>query len=151
MGYTRKLKPEFHEKNGKNSKRIIYQLIKEYGYENSPDLIYIQSFHPGSLQFIKSLKSNIPLIQLIGENDWGDSSTDFDQLKTTIGLKNINEYASGIGIWLKHIDKDNTIVNRAKNLGFWFMPILIARNHQKNNEILRRNGLDGIFTDIPKD
>jgi glycerophosphoryl diester phosphodiesterase len=36
---------------------------------------------------------------LIGENDWQESDTDYDRLKTSEGIGEIAKYADGIGPW----------------------------------------------------
>ena len=40
---------------------------------------------------------------LIGENDWGESDTDYDWLRTQEGMKQVAKYANGIGPWLGHL------------------------------------------------
>lgn len=141
-------KPEFHLRNGINSAPIIMKILKKYKYDNHHEKIFIQSFHPDTL---KNLKTKMPLIQLIGENDWGDSSTNFNRLKTNVGLKEIRTYAHGIGIWLDHIKQDPTLIKRAKSIGlevhaFTHRP---ERTKHSKNYYFRTLGLDGIFSDAP--
>ena len=40
---------------------------------------------------------------LIGENDWGESDTDYDWLRTKEGMGEVASYADGIGPWLGHL------------------------------------------------
>ncbi len=141
-------KPEFHLRNGINSAPIIMQILKNYKYDNHLDKIFIQSFHPDTL---KKLKTKIPLIQLIGENDWGDSSTNFDILKTNDGLREIRTYANGIGIWLGHIKQDPTLIKRAKSMGLQVHAYTHRPERTKHSKdyYFKTLGLHGVFSDVP--
>ena len=141
-------KPEFHLKNGRDSAKIILAIIKKYGYENHKDEIFIQSFDPKTL---RELKTNINLIQLIGENSWGDSSTDNDYLKTNKGLQDISQYAKGIGIWFGHIKNDPSLIKRAKRLGLKVHAYTHRPESSSKNRIdyFTKMSLDGVFTDTP--
>ena len=125
------------------------KVLKKYGYEKNTDKIFIQSFHPATL---KSLKTNISLVQLIGENSWGDSSVDFEKLKTNKGLREIKSYATGIGIWINHMKKDPTLIPRAKKIGL----LVHAYTHRPEKTshsasyYFNKLKLDGVFTDSPK-
>ena len=122
--------------------------LRKYGYDKkTTDSIFVQSFHPPTLQ---QLKTKMPLIQLIGENSWGDSSTDFDFLKTNEGLKFIKSYATGIGIWLGHI-KRSFIGDKGKKIGL-LVHAYTHRPEGSNDDLdyyFNSLQLDGIFSDQP--
>ena len=42
------------------------------------------------------------LIQLIADNTWGESDTDYNALRTPAGLAEVAKVADGIGPWLMH-------------------------------------------------
>ena len=144
-------KPEFHEREGINSKELTINIIKKYNFDKTTSRIFIQSFDPKSLKWVQSKNKYFQLIQLIGENDWGDSSADFNFLKTNQGLDEIATYAAGIGIWFNHIKNDPTIIHRAKNRKlkvhvYTYRPESMSR---KIKDYFKRYQIDGIFTDIP--
>ena len=106
------------------------------------------------------------MVQLIGENSWKESATDFDYLQTREGLKEIADFADGIGPWLPQvieINKNGTsdisdMTGSAQQLGL-FVHAYTLRSDQLPPELggmdsairilLERTGLDGVFTDHP--
>ncbi|MFH0133863.1 glycerophosphodiester phosphodiesterase [Variovorax sp. VaC1] len=94
------------------------------GWNNKAAPIYVQSFEPGSLKYMKSKGLNTRIIQLIdGDSvdlktgavtfavpsdrpyDWtkaGDKRN-FDAMVTPAGLAEIKTYADGIGPWKRYI------------------------------------------------
>ncbi|MEX0799383.1 MAG: glycerophosphodiester phosphodiesterase [Bacteriovoracaceae bacterium] len=90
-------KPEFHLKEGKDITKAVIKIMREYGYEESKNA-FIQSFWPRSLKRLKEeFKTGIPLIQLIADNSWKESSADYSIMLTNEGQKKIAKYAQGIG------------------------------------------------------
>ncbi len=96
--------PEFHESEGQDIVAIVHALLIRFGYDKTPELIYLQSFDPKALKRLKNdFSSPLPLIQLIGKNSWKESSADYDALITEKGLKEVSSYAVGIGPSLDQI------------------------------------------------
>lgn len=98
--------PEFHTREGKNIARIVLKIIRKYGYEKpeNHNQIFIQCFYPPTIKYLKDkLKTKIPLIQLIADNSWKESSYDYDKLMTKKGLADIAPYVAGIGPWIPQI------------------------------------------------
>ena len=158
--------PEFHMTEKKDISNIVFQVLKKYGYESSPitngkPRIYVQCFHAATLKRFKNeFKTKIPLVQLIGENDWGESSTDYTKLKTLEGMKDVATYAVGIGPWMKQLLDEKGVptplVGWAKNLNLT-MHAYTARADQlpeavKNFDMLHQLmfkvvKVDGLFSD----
>mgnify|MGYP001281793483 FL=1 len=64
---------------------------------------------------------------LIGENDWGESDTDYNWLRTQEGMQQVALYADGIGPWLGHL-LDNEAMTQGKiEAAAW-----IAYAHENN-------------------
>lgn len=144
-------KPEFHEKEGINSKQLTINIIKNYGYFSQPNSLYIQSFDPKSLKWVFNQFNTLNLIQLIGENSWKDASADFNFLKTNDGLNEIMKYAQGIGIWFNHLLQDPSIIKRAQERGLK-VHVYTYRTETQNKPMsyyAEKYHLDGIFTDNP--
>ena len=76
-------------------------------------------------EIIESLKNEfktkMPLVQLIADNSWSESSTDYSKMLTPEGLKEIATYAKGIGPWLPQVvnmrGKSSGLVENAKKYG----------------------------------
>jgi glycerophosphoryl diester phosphodiesterase len=112
-------------------------------------------------------KTRLKLAQLIGENRWRLSATDFDYLKTKTGLKEVAGYADGIGPWMNNVVTGTNLVGDLKLTG------IVSTAHQLDLKVhpftLREDRLpdyvetfedlldiffnvvqvDGIFTDFP--
>ena len=142
--------PEFHQKEGKDITKVVIQLIRDYGYEKNPNQIFLQSFHPNTLKRLKNeFETKIPLVQLIGDNSWGDSSTDFEQMRTKTGIKKIKAYAQGVGVWIRHLKKNSNLLNYFKKNELLIHPYTFrpeTADHKTKQIIIKT---DGIFTDAP--
>lgn len=149
-------KPEFHQKEGKDIVRAVIEAVRRHGYEERPTEIYLQSFEPGALKRLKSeFKTQIPLVQLLGENSWKESSADYDAMKTDEGLKAIAEYAKGFGPNLGTLRTNPTLFARAKAAGLVVHPYTHRADQRPlgfTNEayirMIRESGADGIFSDF---
>lgn len=99
--------PEFHQKEGKDIVLRVFKELENYGYNKVDSNSVIQCFYPPSLKRLKyTLKAKMPLVALIGENSWRESSTDYEHYKSELGLQELSEYVDGIGVHFSHlIDK----------------------------------------------
>jgi len=90
--------PEFHLKNGKDITKLTVEVLRHYGYDKTGSNIYIQSFYPPTLKRLRDeFKLKIPLLFLIAENEWGESSIDYNIYKTENGIKSISMIADAVG------------------------------------------------------
>lgn len=151
-------KPEFHEKEGKDITRAVIEAVRRHGYEDEPGRIYLQCFFPGALKRLKTeFRTRIPLVQLLGENAWGESSADYDAMRTDAGLDEIATYARGLGPNLGQLRADGTLVKRARARGLVVHPYT-HRADQRPAGVpnaaliwwIKGTGADGIFTDFPE-
>lgn len=70
----------------------MLKLLHEYGYRGPNANVFVQSFDPNSLKFMRfTLGTRLPLVQLIG------NGPAYDRLVTATGLDDIASYAKGIG------------------------------------------------------
>lgn len=165
--------PFWHEKEGKNITKMVLDLLKSYGYDqkgkSGPTPIYIQCFDTETLKEIRQkYKSEIPLVQLIGEKEWGeDDRADNDFLKTAEGLKSISSFVQGIGPWMPQIVKGKdsqeklqitNLVEEAHKLGLVVHPYTFRKDDlpsyvQNFDELLNiffnEAHVDGVFSDFP--
>jgi glycerophosphoryl diester phosphodiesterase len=120
--------PEFHLKQGKDIAKIVLKVLEEYGYNQPNGNIYLQCFHPPTLKRLKEeLGAKMPLVALLAENSWGESSVDYEFYKSKAGLEEISQYASGIGPWFSQLINPKTmkssgLVEQAHQLGLVVHP-----------------------------
>jgi glycerophosphoryl diester phosphodiesterase len=145
--------PEFHQREGKDITSLVITKLREWGYEEKPSQIFLQSFSPESLMRLKTeFKTQIPLIQLIGENSWNESSADYDVMRTTEGLKKIKQYAVGVGPWLSSLKPE--LIADFKQAGLQIHPYTHRDDRRPDGmssdeyiQSLLKLGVDGLFTD----
>lgn len=97
---------EFHTAHGFNFPEILLDVLYSYGYRDKHANIYVQAFHPAPLEMMRfELKTELPLVQLIGGDTWWNKSYDFSyaQMQTPEGLDTIAQYADGIGPWIPYL------------------------------------------------
>lgn len=142
--------PEFHLNEKKDITKIVFNTLKKYGYEKKPKEIFIQSFFPNTLKRLKyEFNTNIPLIQLIADESWGESTTKYNQMMTLEGLKKVSIYADGVGVWLTHLNRKKSLFSMIKKSKL----IVHGYTHRPETVTNLRKGLikrlDGIFSDAP--
>ena len=144
-------------------------MLNQTGYWNLPEQVFLQCFDDQTLRQLRErLRVPLPMIQLIGENSWGeDSEVDYDYLRTPEGLSYIASYAQGIGPFLPHIYLGkkasgsahlSELVDSAHARGLQVHPYTFRRDELPENvenfeELLdifiHQAGIDGLFTDFP--
>lgn len=122
--YPETKNPTYHRDLGLPLEDKLIDMIKAAGWNSKDAPIYVQSFEPGSLKYMKSKGLNTKLIQLIDADDvdlatgqltfaapydrpydWfkaGDTRL-FSAMVTPAGLAEIKTYADGIGPWKPYI------------------------------------------------
>lgn len=96
--------PAFHAAAGKDPGRALLALLARYGYAGPDARVFVQCFDPAELKRLRfELKTDLPLVQLLGDNAWGESTADYAAMLTPAGLADIATYAQGIGPHLGQI------------------------------------------------
>jgi glycerophosphoryl diester phosphodiesterase len=159
--------PEFHRVNGMQITEVVIDVLHRYGYRTENDPAYLQCFDAMTLQKIRETQlTDLRLVQLIGENRWWPGSrTDYEFLKTAEGLKEIAQYAMGIGPWYRQIylglGSDNefefsTLVRDAHQAGLEVHPYTLRADQfppefEAFDDLLAAllidQNVDGVFTD----
>jgi glycerophosphoryl diester phosphodiesterase len=157
--------PEFHKKEGKDITKVVFNLMSEYGYNKKKSNSYIQCFFPPTLKRLKKeFKARMPLIFLIAENSWNESSVDYDYYRTEKGIKEISQYANGIGPYLKHLIKNtNGKISKSKLVQYAHsnnllvhpythrsdsLPKQFSTNKKLFEFIYKEVRVDGVFSDF---
>ena len=161
--------PNWHRSQGHDLVAAVMAVLKEKGYDKRPEQVFLQCFDDSTLRYLRhEFKTQLPLIQLIGENDWSeDSAVDYDYLRTPEGLADIASYADGIGPWIQQIylgrDKAgkarlSELVSHAQARGLLVHPYTFRSDQLPEGiddfdtllEIfIEQAGVDGLFTDFP--
>ena len=102
------------------------------------------------------------LVQLIGDNSWGESTTDYDYLHTPEGLAEVAKYAQGIGPWMSQLydlknNRPTALVSDAKAAGLAIHPYThrvdslppSISSEQLLMLLFKQLQVDGVFTDFP--
>lgn len=165
--YTEIKAPAWHRAQGKDITRIVLQELKDAGLELRTDPVWVQCFDPKELARIRTeFESDLKLVQLIGDNRWGDADVDFDQLRTPQGLAGIKEYADAVGVWVPHVVQwptpggkpvFSTLVRDAHAIGLKVHVYTLRRDQLPQgapdfatvHAALLEAGVDGLFTDFP--
>ena len=160
--------PEFHRDEGKDIASAVLDTLKEYGYEEKTDNVFLQCFDPFELQRIHDelmpkRKMDVRLVQLIGESEEFGSMLDAD------GMQQLASFADGIGpsMYLLVFEdstrsnvKPSGLVGLAHAAGLLVHPYTFRRERDQIppfaedfEDLLRiyidELGVDGVFTDFP--
>lgn len=122
--------PEFHLKAKKDIAKIVLSILDRYGYNSEEANIYVQCFYPPTLRRLRNkLGAKMPLIALIAENSWNETSFDYEKFKDEESLTEISKYIDGIGPYIPQLytKKNNEIspsalVMNAKKLNLKIHP-----------------------------
>ena len=165
--YTEIKAPAWHRAQGKDISRIVLDALKDAGLQLRTDPVWVQCYDPDELKRIRNeFESDLKLVQLIGDNRWGDANVDFDQLRTPQGLAAIKEYADAIGVWTPHVVQwptrgaeptFTTLVRDARAAGLKVHVYTLRRDQLPTNApdfatvhaALLQAGVDGVITDFP--
>jgi len=117
--YPELKRPAWHRREGVDGARLLLAALARHGYEGPDDPVFLQCFDARELRRIREdLGCRLRLVQLIGDNSWGESDTNYDELLTPAGLRRIAEYADGVGPWLKQLYALEAIDGEPVSSGF---------------------------------
>ncbi len=160
--------PAFHLAEGKDLGRAVLATLKQYGYSNKSDKVFVQTFEFDELkrmhdELMPALGIELKLVALLSggeENEWMGSAE---------GMREIAMYADGIGPEKSMIvDRDSVrgalkisdLVQLAHDNGMQVHPYTFrldpghvpayAQSFEQMLEIFYfEAGVDGVFTDFP--
>lgn len=160
--------PAWHHAEGVDVAALLLDLLAGYGYEDREDRVYVQCFDARELRRIREqLGCRLKLVQLIGENSWAESDTDYDKLKTAGGLRQVASTVDCVGPWLTQLYSlaeidghpvSTGFVKAAHDAGLTVHPYTFRADglppgFDSYGELVRwfwqELGIDGLFTDFP--
>jgi len=161
-------RPAWHKKEGFDISTVFLATLGQYGYASYSDPVYVQCFDATELVRIRrDLDCEMKLIQLIGENAWGESTTNYDALRSNRGLQRLAKTVDGIGPWVNRLYRvrkrvgriqDSGLVSRAHAAGLAVHPYTFRQDDlppgfKSFRELLEfvfdKLCVDGVFTDFP--
>lgn len=157
--------PEFHMKEGKDIAKIVFNILENYGYNHPQANIYVQCFYPPTLKRLRDeFKAKMPLVALIAENSWKESSIDYNLLQTRKSIKELSTYVNGIGPYLGQLVKfknskleKTALVDYAHEFNLEVhpythrkdaLPKFFSNDEEFFDFIYEESGVDGIFSDF---
>lgn len=165
--YTEVKSPAWQRAQGHDPSPRVLEVLAQHGYASGDAPAFVQCFDARELVRIRvELGSPLKLIQLIGENAWGESDTDYDRLRTPQGLREIARHADGIGPWIAHVaqwpahggaPEHSTLVADAHAAGLAVHPYTLRIDqlppHAPDADAVHHAlfavaGCDGVFTDF---
>ena len=161
-------RPAWHRANGVDLSAKVLEMLDNFGYRNPSDPVFVQCFDAGEVERLrKDLDCKLRLIQLIGNNDWHESDTDYDELRTEEGIAQVAKTADGIGPGLWHLYALAEIDGQPLSTGL----VSLAHSHDlvvhpytfRNDQLppgfetfeaavhwfVDTLAIDGLFTDFP--
>ena len=148
--------PAWHREQGVDISQLVMAVLRKHQLDDADKAIYVQCFDFAETQRLRNdLEVKVKLIQLIGENDWQESPTDYDFLKTPLGLEAIAKIAQGIGPWIPQlIDlktmQPSALVEQAHLSGLQVHPYTFRKDALPDN-INQKQTLNMLFNDLQVD
>ena len=140
--------PKWHKTQGADISKIVFDILRKHDLDDADKAIYVQCFDFDETRRLRNeLGAKVKLVQLIGENDWGESDSDYRYLQTPEGLNEINKVAQGISSWIPQL-VNKTLSSDARKAGLLIHAYTVRKNEMKLLDILFKQ-VDGVFTDFP--
>lgn len=90
--------PGWHRREGRDPGTALLGILARYGYTKATDPVFVQCFDPAELKRLRfELKTELRLVQLLGDNDDEDAAADYVAMRTPERLREVANYAQGIG------------------------------------------------------
>jgi glycerophosphoryl diester phosphodiesterase len=160
--YSEIKSPAWHKEQGVDISQLVLAVLRKHGLDDGDKAIYVQCFDFAETQRLRNeLNAKVKLIQLIAENDWLESPTDYNVLKTPAGLAAIAKVAQGIGPWIPQLIDLKTmrptgLAKQAHIAGLQVHPFTFRKDALPENVseeqvlqmLFKGVKIDGLFTDF---
>ena len=160
-------RPAWHKEEGVDIAPLLLNVLAEKGYEAS-DPVFVQCFDAAEVKRLRhELECPYPLVQLIGDNAWRESDTDYTAMRTKEGIREVARNADAIGPHMSHLveleEVDGVPVvgdlpDFAKEAGLLVHPYTFRADDVPPGFVnfddlvtffVRDVAVDGLFTDFP--
>lgn len=117
-------RPAWHHAEGVDSAALVLEVLAGFGYRDRDDAVFLQCFDAQELRRVRTaLGCRLRLVQLLADNSWGESATDYEYLQSAAGLAEVARYADGCGPWVRQLYSLEPIGGEPVSTGF------VARAH----------------------
>ncbi|MEL7537680.1 MAG: glycerophosphodiester phosphodiesterase [Pseudomonadota bacterium] len=162
--YPELKRPAWHREQGVDIGKLLFGKLTEFGYRRRDDPVYVQCFDFAELErWRHDFDSELKLVQLIGDNAWQESPTDFDWALSEPGLAEIGKIADALGPWIPTLIDPKTSrpaawVDSAHRRGLALHPFTVRaddlivgfdRLRALLEWLVFDARVDGFFTDFP--
>lgn len=161
-------RPAWHHAEGVDVSAGVLQTLADFGYTRADDPVFVQCFDAAEVTRIRhDLGCRLRLVQLIGDNAWGESDTNYDELRTAESLESLSRSVDAIGPWLRQLytidpgsgrPVSTGLVETAHEAGLLVHPYTFRSDDIPDGfrcfeDMVRffveELGIDGLFTDFP--
>ena len=161
-------RPAWHREQGIDLGAAMLAVLAAHGYEAPGDPVFVQCFDASEVRRLREdLGCRLRLVQLVGDNSWGESDTDYDALCTDQGLAALARTADAIGPWVNRLyepgedggpPRSSGLTEAAHRAGLLVHPYTfraddLAPGFRNFTDMVRYFcddlGVDGLFTDFP--
>jgi glycerophosphoryl diester phosphodiesterase len=161
-------RPAWHQEQGIDLGAAMLAVLAEHGYEAPGDPVFVQCFDASEVRRLREdLGCGLRLVQLVGDNSWGEADTDYDALCTDQGLAALARTADAIGPWVNRLfepgedggpPRSSGLTEAAHRAGLLVHPYTfraddLAPGFRNFTDMVRYFcddlGVDGLFTDFP--
>lgn len=160
--------PAWHRQEGVDITRLALDALRLAGYTDPSHPVYLQCFDDAELRRIRhELGCRLKLVQLIGEDDWGEAPTRFAGLRKAEGLQELARTVDAVGPWVNQLYsaspcggsvRATDLVATAHEYGLAVHPYTFRRDAVPHGFdsferlvqfCVRDLAVDGLFTDFP--
>ncbi|QJE96817.1 glycerophosphodiester phosphodiesterase [Luteolibacter luteus] len=166
--FTEIKQPTFHAKEGRDIARIVYDLLRRYGYGQEGDKgCWIQCFEQSTLRRFREefgWKGQLMMILTVGKP--GADGSDYDQLSTPAGLQSLAGFvnavfpnSSRVVSWDKSGEvRASSFTSDAHAAGLWICSGVVNRDALPENcpsvealhaALFETAGVDAVCSDFP--
>ena len=96
--------PAWHRQEGVDVAALMLQTLARYQLKSAADPVILQCFDSAECRRLRDeFGTGLRIIQLIGDDAWGESDSDYAAMLTADGLADVARYADGIGPSLQQL------------------------------------------------
>ncbi|MEM8982437.1 MAG: glycerophosphodiester phosphodiesterase [Pseudomonadota bacterium] len=164
--YPEVKRPQWHHAEGVDVSRLLFEQLQQRNLKRRSDPVFVQCFDFDELsRWRTEFGAEVRLVQLLGENSWDESPTDFDWARSNEGLREIAQIADAVGPWIGQLiaagdpaRRPHRWVHDATAHGLVLHPYTLRRDDVVAgfsdfsdclDWLVRDVGIAGVFTDFP--
>ncbi|MEL6367208.1 MAG: glycerophosphodiester phosphodiesterase [Pseudomonadota bacterium] len=157
-------RPAWHHEEGVDLAALVLDALAKHGYRDHPEEVFLQCFDlKENIRIREQFNPRYPMVQLIADDTWGESTTRYSELLTEPGLVGLKGVVNAIGPWIEQLYTveneailETSLVEWAHALDLRVHPYTLRRDalprgftdFQALHAWLMKQGIDGVFSDF---